>query len=180
MDYSYHNIHKYKHFDTLSESNILAQAEKANPALVKYLKRVFKEGLNGLDAVREAMRRFEEARRSEGGSLEKALSPSDKDGRLVKAAQPTVGSYRNTDKQILELRRKAGPGIWEGDGFSAFYGSYLGQPSTAALITMSSPLAGLINSMPTIINNLHHTTVIGNSQAVHKKEGQHKASPRVK
>ena len=31
-----------------------------------------------------------------------------------------------------------------------------------------------------ITYNLHHTTVISNSQAVHKKEGQHKAGPRVK
>lgn len=142
-----------KSSDTLSEANILAQAEKTNPALVKYLKRVFKEGARGLDAVKEAMRRFEEARKTENDSLDKALVFRNKTEKVRDVTTSNGGAYHVTDQQILALRRTQKPGLWADDGFSSYYGGYLGRPLSAEVVSMSSPLAGLINSLPTIMKN---------------------------
>lgn len=139
--------------DTLSEANILAQAEKTNPALVKYLKRVFKEGVHGLDAVREAMRRFEEARKTENDSLDKALVFRNKPEKVSRDAPSNDRAYHNADREILALRRTQKPGLWADEGFSSYYGGYLGKPLSAEVVSMSSPLAGLINSLPTIMKN---------------------------
>jgi len=99
------------------------------------------------------MRRFEEARKTENDSLDKALVFRDKSEKVSRNAPIIDRPYRDVDQQILALRRTQKPGLWADDGFSPHYGGYLGKPLSAEVVSMSSPLAGLINSLPTIMKN---------------------------
>lgn len=99
------------------------------------------------------MRRFEEARKTESDSLNKALVVRNGSEKISKDASITGRTYRDVDKQILALRRTQRPDMWADDGFASYNSGYLGKPMSAEVITLSSPLAGLINSIPTIMKN---------------------------
>lgn len=136
-----------------SHDDLIRLAERTNPPLVKYLKRVLKEGMEGARAITEAMRRLNEADRSERVDMERAMLPTSQAAVTSAASARPVPPHRAVDEAILRLRRQPGPGIWAADGYSRNAQSYLGAPETAQLISLSSPLAGLINAMPTIMKN---------------------------
>lgn len=118
-----------------TKEQILATAQRTNPSLVKFLHRVFAEGISGVNAVTEAMKRLAESKRSEAN------------GAMTRT------SYQARDEEILQLRRPEAPGLWAADGFTSRGSGFLGTPAAASIIPLSSPLAGLINHVPAIMKN---------------------------